>query len=331
MLLCMLLVYSTTSELRGAEVVWLTNYENAVSQAKENSQPIVLFFTGSDWCTWCHKLENEALDTDEFAEEAANEFVFLKLDFPMKTQQDPDLIDQNKELQQKYDVRTFPSIIILDSNEQQVGITGYRPGGGKQYAEHLKKMVEEYTSYQTDIKQVGVVKVSGTELKYLYRKAKEYNRVDDQIKIVKEGVSSDRAHFFMIERYRFLASEGHIRSKEAVSLKKHLRESDPTNRYLTHYQLACIEFDAFADEMNKENYSPDLAVAPLVDYINRFGESDHDNLWRINMIISQVYCDQSCHQKALQYAQCAFDCAPDTTKEEIALVIENIKSDDTPR
>ncbi|MEI8125793.1 MAG: hypothetical protein WCG42_08565, partial [Parachlamydiaceae bacterium] len=34
-------------------VQWQTNYEEAVRQSKTASKPLVLFFTGSDWCGWC--------------------------------------------------------------------------------------------------------------------------------------------------------------------------------------------------------------------------------------------------------------------------------------
>src|SRR3989339_2036693 len=63
-------------------IQWHTNYDEAAELAKTKSVPLVLFFTGSDWCTWCTKLEKEALDTKEFARLVGDKFVFVKLDFP---------------------------------------------------------------------------------------------------------------------------------------------------------------------------------------------------------------------------------------------------------
>jgi protein disulfide-isomerase len=124
---------------------WLTNFDEAVKQARATSKPLVILFTGSDWCTWCNKLEQEVLDSPEFANVAGNKFVFLKLDFPRRSFQDPQLKAMNNSLQQKFQVRSFPTVILFDpQRNQQVGTTGYRPGGGRQYADFLIRMYSDY-------------------------------------------------------------------------------------------------------------------------------------------------------------------------------------------
>jgi protein disulfide-isomerase len=117
-------------------IEWQTDFQQATQVAKEQNKPLVLFFTGTDWCVWCKKLESEALDTREFDADAGNKFVFVKLDFPRNGAQNP----QNDELQRRFNVRGFPSVIILDSHGNQMGSTGYKQGGGKAYADHLLKL-----------------------------------------------------------------------------------------------------------------------------------------------------------------------------------------------
>jgi len=129
-------------------IKWHTSYDQAVKLSESTSKPMVLFFTGSDWCGWCKKLEKEALDTPEFAEAAGEAFIFVKLDFPMKKSLDAAETAQNNELKKKYNVRGFPTLIILDNNQEPVGLTGYQTGGGKRYAEHLLKMVNAFSAYQ---------------------------------------------------------------------------------------------------------------------------------------------------------------------------------------
>ena len=121
-------------------VEWTTDYNAAVNRSKSESKPIVLFFTGSDWCSWCTKLEREALDTPEFDQLAGNRFVFVKLDFPRKRNLPDALSQQNSELQQKYNIRGFPTLVIIDADGNTLGQTGYRAGGGTKYAEHLLNM-----------------------------------------------------------------------------------------------------------------------------------------------------------------------------------------------
>ena len=133
---------------KGRQISWLTNYEEAVALAEKTSKPILLFFTGSDWCGWCTKLEKEIFETTDFIQETSSKLIFVKLDFPMHTPLDPATTKQNKALQSKFSVRSFPSVVLIDAEEQPIGVTGYRAGDGKLYAYHLMKMVNEYTTYK---------------------------------------------------------------------------------------------------------------------------------------------------------------------------------------
>lgn len=308
-------------------IKWYTNYEDALKQARSASQPMVLFFTGSDWCSWCNKIDEEAFNTKDFADAAGNKFVFVKLDFPLYSPQDPQVKAQNKQLQQKFDVRSFPTVILFDAQQnQQIGTTGYRAGGGKQYASHLSKMLSDYSSYKQKMGALDKTKMSGNELKQLHEKAKELALANDINKIVKLGMDSEQSIYFLTERYRFLASEGQIHGPEAKAIRKQLMAADPNNEQQVPYQVAVIEFQSYCEEMEKENYAPALAVAPLCSYIDRFGAKDKDNLWRLQMIISQVYLDKSQMPEALKYAQESYQSAPPSVQPEIAIAIKNIKS-----
>lgn len=307
------------------EVTWLDSYEQAVAESKETSKPIILFFTGSDWCSWCTKLEREVFDSQDFRD-SASKFIFLKLDFPLNHSLPHNITSQNKELQRKYDVRSFPTIVILDSQQRQIGITGYRPGGGKNYSAHLDKIVADYASYKERLQSLEKKKLSSLELKELYIKAKELGRLPEAIQIVNAGIQSEDNQYFMIERYRFLADEGQIFDENTVQLRKTILDSDPSNFAHTHYQIAVIDFEAACEEMEKENFSPEITVAPLVSYIEKFGKMDLDHLWRLEMIISQVYFEKGKLNEALKYAKASFESAPDPSKAEIALAIKNIQS-----
>ena len=69
-----------------SSVVWLTDFEAAKKQAAAEKKPIMMFFTGSDWCGWCQKLHEDVLDKDEFQAFAKDGVVLLELDFPRTKQ-----------------------------------------------------------------------------------------------------------------------------------------------------------------------------------------------------------------------------------------------------
>jgi protein disulfide-isomerase len=315
---------SLSANLAPGAVSWLTNYEDAVDKAKSGSKPIIMFFTGSDWCSWCTKLEREVFDTQEFAQQVGDKFVFLKLDFPLYKQVPPQQSAQNKQLQNKYNIRSFPTLVILDSTGQQlIGTAGYRAGGPLQYADHLKKMVDTHSSYKNKLQSSQTQKLSGVDLRKLYEKSKELNLPNDTTYLLKIGMESELNIYFLTERYRFLAEEGLIHDKEAVAIKQQLLALDPNNEQHVHYDLAVIEFEAFSEESGKNK---DIAVEPLLDYIDKFGSKDKGNLWRLEMIISQVYLDKNQLTVALKHAQASYDASPKSVQSEIATAIRNIQS-----
>lgn len=324
-LLGFLLCFLFFIEAEAAQIQWYTNYNQAVSDAKSANKPIILFFTGSDWCGWCNKLEREVFESKDFIDSTAQKMVFVKLDFPMRSQLPDNQKQQNELLKDKYSIRSYPTLIVIDPQERQIGITGYRPGGGKQYADHLMKMVNEYTAYREKLSLLDTGRLRGKELKRMYQKANELNLDHDVNRILAAGMKSDQKQYFMTERYRALAGEGQARGEEAVALKKQLLADDVENLHLTHYQVAVIDFETCCDECVAESHTGDELVAPLVKYIRKFGNEDRENLWRLQMVISQVYLDKNEYEKALDYARSSYKTAPSSIKPDIAVAIENIE------
>jgi protein disulfide-isomerase len=314
-----------TAERQEDSIHWMTNFEQAAEHSRSTNRPMILFFTGSDWCGWCNKLEKEILDGRDFTGITADKLVFIKLDYPMKSPQDPFLKKQNEQLKSKFSVRSYPTIVLLDPDQQPIGVTGYRSGGGKQFANHILKMVNEYAAYKQQMKRLGTHKFSGKELKRLYQKAQELGLKIDQNLLVSLGMDSELSPFFISERYRQLASEGQITSNEAIALKRRLLAADPDNQYLTHYQIAVIDFETGCEDLETEKVSPDAAVKPLIAYIETFGSNDKENLWRLNYLIAQVYLEQNRLNDALKYAKNSHEAAPSSIQPDIAMAITNIQ------
>lgn len=134
---------NATNQAPASQIRWFSNYNQAVQEAQQSKLPILLFFTGSDWCGWCKKMHAEIFSSPEFAQAAGNAFVFVDVDFPMNKQLPAELAQQNTQLKQKYGVTGYPTVIVLDPNQNFVAETGYRPGGGKAYADYLKQLLQQ--------------------------------------------------------------------------------------------------------------------------------------------------------------------------------------------
>lgn len=121
-----------------AEGEWTTDYRAALAQAKEENRQVFLFFTGSDWCGWCKRLEAEVLSTPEFQTYAKKKLILVKLDFPRRTPQSSQVKQQNQRLQEQYQIEGYPSIVVLNSRGKTIGQLGYQPGGPKPFVDQLK-------------------------------------------------------------------------------------------------------------------------------------------------------------------------------------------------
>ena len=120
---------------------WGDDFEAAKATAAKEKKPILLDFTGSDWCGWCIKLDKEVFSKKEFKEYAKENLILVTVDFPHEARQSKKLKEANEALSKKYNVEGFPTIILVDAEGKKLGETGYQEGGPAKYVEHLKELL----------------------------------------------------------------------------------------------------------------------------------------------------------------------------------------------
>jgi protein disulfide-isomerase len=125
----------------GAQAPWLSDYNAALAQAKASNKPVLLDFTGSDWCPWCIKMDKEVLDTPQFKDYADKKLVLMLVDFPQSKQLPQKVQDQNNDLQKKYAVEGFPTYILVGKDGSVLGQQeGYLEGGPAAFIAKLDSM-----------------------------------------------------------------------------------------------------------------------------------------------------------------------------------------------
>lgn len=113
-----------------AAEAWGTDIAAAKALAKKQGQPILLDFTGSDWCGWCIKMKKESLDQKAFTDFAAKNVVLVEVDFPSKKALSADTKKQNDDLKKQYKVNGFPTFVLIDADGKELGRqVGYLKGG----------------------------------------------------------------------------------------------------------------------------------------------------------------------------------------------------------
>ena len=120
---------------------WLESYDQALSLAKAEQRPILIDFTGSDWCGWCIRLDEEVFSKSQFRDWAKENVVLLKLDFPQTQPQSMELVEQNQGLAQRYGIQGFPTILFINESGQVLGNCGYLQGGPGGWIEDAEQKI----------------------------------------------------------------------------------------------------------------------------------------------------------------------------------------------
>lgn len=122
--------------VQAQELKWHTDVKKAITISNKEKKPLLMFFTGSDWCGWCIRLQNEVLKTPEFTKWAKDNVILVELDYPRRLPQTPELKNQNAELQQAFGIQGFPTVYFVSAEDKEgrinfkgLGQTGYVAGG----------------------------------------------------------------------------------------------------------------------------------------------------------------------------------------------------------
>jgi protein disulfide-isomerase len=125
-----------TISLQAQELYWESNVNKAIEVSKKTKKPMLLFFTGSDWCGWCIRLQKEVLKTPEFSAWAKQNVVLVELDYPRSKPQTNEIKQQNSQLQQIFSIQGYPTVHFATVTETKgkinfnsLGNTGYVSGG----------------------------------------------------------------------------------------------------------------------------------------------------------------------------------------------------------
>lgn len=136
-LIAVVFLFFISLGVNAQDLKWHTDVSEAAKISLDQKKPMLFFFTGSDWCGWCIRLQKEVFHKPEFAKWASDNVVLVELDFPRRTPQDESLRAQNQNLQQMFDVKGYPTIWMVQPelkegkkvNLDALGNLGYVKGG----------------------------------------------------------------------------------------------------------------------------------------------------------------------------------------------------------
>lgn len=129
-----------SENIQKSDHLWYTDVDRALMASKNTGKSIFVFFTGKDWCSWCHKLDRQILLENDFIDYAKQNLVLLELDFPKGKR---DLPREQIELARKFQIRSYPTVILMDAYKNEIGRTGYKAMSPIQYTEHINSIIKQ--------------------------------------------------------------------------------------------------------------------------------------------------------------------------------------------
>lgn len=121
-IIALLMVGAVVSGLSGkktdtntSSLQWGTDLNQAMQEAKTTNKSIFVDFY-ADWCTYCREMDDVTYTDPQVKEKLTHNYVLVKVD-----------VDKNSDISSKYQAYSLPTMIILDSNGNQLKrIIGYQ-------------------------------------------------------------------------------------------------------------------------------------------------------------------------------------------------------------
>ena len=148
-LVFIIIALAQTNNAQTVDLKWHTDLSKAVSISINEKKPIMLFFTGSDWCGWCMRLKKEVFNHEKFKIWSDDQIILVELDFPRRKKLEPNILNQNRELARIFGVSGYPTCWLVKPqilenskvNFLKLGKLGYVAGGTDKWISVAEKFL----------------------------------------------------------------------------------------------------------------------------------------------------------------------------------------------
>lgn len=110
------------AEIEEIVLDWIPTYKEALKKAKKEKKPVLIYFTGSDWCGPCKILDDKLFHTKKFKSLSDKNLILLEVDIPRRRDLiAPKKMKENLYLQKKYRVKAFPTLMMVNHRGKKLG------------------------------------------------------------------------------------------------------------------------------------------------------------------------------------------------------------------
>ena len=209
-------LFAADVDLKGAiPGKWTMDLEAVGRLANEKKLPVLLNFSGSDWCSWCRTMNENVFSRQEWEDYAKDNILMVVIDFPEDSTIVPQrYVERNNELKARYMVDGFPSYVVLDDDAKtELGRFGvgeedtptsfiaeleklfrYRPADIDRYSRTLNP--EDRSEYLAMVNQIvkcdKAIKIYNQQLKIAKQRVEKLEQKVTELKSSAQGFRAAR-------------------------------------------------------------------------------------------------------------------------------------------
>ena len=102
---------------------WSPDFKTALKKSRKEKKPVLIYFTGSDWCGPCKVLDRDLFHTEKFKALSDKNLILLEVDLPRRVDLlSTEKLKENFYLKNKYKVKSFPTMILVNHRGKVVGL-----------------------------------------------------------------------------------------------------------------------------------------------------------------------------------------------------------------
>jgi thiamine biosynthesis lipoprotein len=121
------------------------NPDQAFLTASQSKRPLLLIFSGSDWCLPCERLNKLIFSDSAFKNFANQKLVLIEADFPQKAKLSKDQISCNEKLAEEFNPGgIFPYLLLLNADRTIITGLDYIHYNSAHFIEEIKNAIALY-------------------------------------------------------------------------------------------------------------------------------------------------------------------------------------------
>lgn len=122
---------------------WIDDYNLARTIAAQTDRHIFMAFTDMDSGEFSQRMDKEIFKSEQFLTYAHKNFVLLRIDHPKTTTQPAALITQNRMLDEAFNIKGFPMVVVLNEKGEKIAESKYLKGGPEFFMKQLTRIVDQ--------------------------------------------------------------------------------------------------------------------------------------------------------------------------------------------